>query len=244
MNRFTLCAALLGALLSTTALAAPVRFTDYAAFYRSLGGSLFPGPGTALARPCTESPRHCVWVTSMRQALRRHDQPLWTTPGDLGMTPPAGVLDVAFDGEALIVGTQCWPLDTAISLAPPEWHGSAPIDPENLAEVTLWHRGASVCLDIRHISSGYGDRYTRVVLLHAKRLYVMPPLFGTCAAIRSAPHAGFRYPSNTYLGIWQENQPQGLQVDYLRSDGHPHTERYRLHFPEPGNPFVFEVARE
>lgn len=245
MNRFTpVCAALLGALLSATALAAPVRFTDYATFYRSLGGSLFPGPGTALAKPCTESPRHCVWVTSMRQAVRRFDQPLWTTPGDLDMTPPPGVPDVAFDGEALVVGTQRWPLRDAVNLAPPPWQGNAPVDPENLAEITLWHRGTSMCLDIRHVSSGYGDRYTTVVLLHEKRLYVLPPLFGTCAAIRSAPHAGFRYPSNTYLGVWQENQPEGLQVDYLTSDGDTRIERHRLYFPEQGNPFVFEVVRE
>ncbi|WP_411851937.1 hypothetical protein ACLB90_05275 [Stenotrophomonas sp. LGBM10] len=238
------CAAFLAILLSATAPAAPAQFTDYTAFYRSLGDTLFQGPGTALARPCTESPRHCVWVTSMRQALRRYDQPLWTTPGDLDMAPPAGVPDVAFDGEALVVGTQRWPLHDAVNLAPPPWKGNAPVDPENLAEITLWHRGASKCLDIRHVSSGYGDRYTTVVLLHADRLYVLPPLFGTCAAIRSAPHAGFRYPSNAYLGVSQENQPDGLQVDYLLSDGKTRLERYRLRFPEPGYPFVFDAVRE
>ena len=91
--------ALLSLLLSTTTQAAPASFTNYGDFYRSLGGSLFQGPGTDMAMPCTESPRNCVWVTSMGQALRRFDQTLWSGPGDLAMTAPAGVPEVAFDGE-------------------------------------------------------------------------------------------------------------------------------------------------
>jgi len=237
-------AGLLGICLATTTHAAPASFTGYGDFYRSLGSILFPGSGTDMAMPCTDAPRNCVWVTSMGQALRRLDQTLWSGPGDLAMTPPAGVPDVAFDGEALVVGTQRWPLSDAINLAPAPWHDNAPIAAENVAVMTLWHRGSSVCLDIRQVSSGTGDRYTKVVLLHEKRLYVLPPLFGTCAAIREAPHHGFSYPSNTYLGAGMESDPEGLQVDYLLSDGITRVERYRLRFPDHDNPFVFEAMRE
>ena len=236
--------ALLSLLLSATTQAAPASFTNYGDFYRSLGGSLFQGLGTDMAMPCTASPRTCVWVTSMGQALRRFDQTLWSGPGDLAMTAPAGVPEVAFDGEALVVGTQRWPLSRAINLAPAPWNGNAPIAPENVAVMTLWHRGSSVCLDIRQVSSGKGDRYTKVVLLHEKQLYVLPPLFGTCAAVREAPHQGFSYPSNRYLGARMETDPEGLQVDYLLSDGMTRIARYRLRFPDHDNPFVFEAVRE
>lgn len=237
-------AVLLSALLSGAATAAPAPFTDYGDFYRSLGGTLFQGPGTALAMPCAEAPRHCIWVTSMRQALRRHDAPLWTTPGDLPMAPPNGTPDIAFDGQALIVGTQRWPLSQINRLAPPLWQRDTFIDPENVATITAWQHGTSVCLDIRYASSGYADRYTGVLLLHEKRLYVLPPLFGTCAGVRKAARNGFSYPSNRYIGAEQENNPDGLQVEYLLSDGTTRIARYRLHFPEKGNPFVFDASIE
>lgn len=62
-------AVLLSVCLPAAAQAGPVFFTSYGDFYRSLGGALFPESGTSLAMPCTESPRHCLWATSMHQAL-------------------------------------------------------------------------------------------------------------------------------------------------------------------------------
>ena len=235
-------AGLLGVCLSAAAHAAPAFFTDYGDFYRSLGGTLFPGAGTSLAMPCTESPRHCIWVTSMRQALRRYDQSLWTTPGGLAMTPANGGLDVAFDGQALVVGARRWPLSRAVRLAPPEWHSNTTIDPENLKAVTAWRRGTSVCLDMHFSSSGTGVRYTAVLLLHGERLYSLPPLFATCAAVREAPHHRFSYPDNTYLGPEQENNPTGLQVDYVLSDGKTRIARYVLRFADQGDPYTFEAV--
>lgn len=233
---------LVSVVLSAAAHAAPVPFTDYAEFYRSLGGNLFPDAGTPLALPCAESPRHCIWVTSMRQALRRYDQPLWTTPGDLAMSPPKGTPDVAFDGEAVMVGARRWPLGSAVSLGPERPANGAHIHPESVADVTAWQRGSSVCLDVRHAGSGASVRYTTVLLLHADRLYILPPLFGSCAAVREAPRGGFSYPSNTYLGPEQENHPTGLQVDYLLSDGSTRIARYLLRFSDPGDPYSFEAS--
>ncbi|MEN5100701.1 hypothetical protein [Stenotrophomonas sp. TWI809] len=236
-------AVLLSVCLPAAAQAEPVSFTNVGDFYRSLGGALFPESGTSLAMPCTESPRHCIWVTSMHQALRRYDPPLWTTPGDLPMTPPKGVLDVAFDGQTLMVGTRRWPLSRAVNLTSPQWRSETPIDPENLTAVTAWQRGTSVCLDMRYSSSGTAVRYTAVLLLHGERLYTLPPLFATCAAIREAPHDGFSYPSNTYLGAEQEHPRPGLQVDYVLSDGKTRIARYVLHFADQGNPYRFEATR-
>jgi len=241
----TLHIALAGVLslsLSAAAHAAPVSFTDYAEFYRSLGGNLFLDAGIPLALPCTESPRHCIWVTSMRQALRRYDQPLWTTPGDLGMSPPKGTPDVAFDGEAVMVGARRWSLGSAVNLGPERRASGAHIHPESVADVTAWQRGSSVCLDVRHAGSGASVRYTTVLLLHSDRLYLLPPLFGTCAAVREAPRGGFSYPSTTYLGAEQEHHPTGLQVDYLLSDGSTRIARYLLRFPDPGYPYSFEAS--
>ncbi len=150
--------------------------------------------------PCAEAPRNCIWVTSMGQAIRRYDQTQWTTPDGLAMKLPKGILDVAFDGQTLIVGKRHWPLSGVTNLAPPEWNGGAPIDPENLEDVTVWRHGTSVCLDMQYVSSGKGDRYTEVLLLHRQRLHALPPLFGTCAAIREAPQNQFSYPNNTYQG--------------------------------------------
>jgi len=235
---------LLGLCLPVAAHAAPVQFTDYRDFYQSLGGNLFVGAGAELAMPCAESPRHCLWVTSMSQAVRRYDQPQWSTPDGLPMTPPKGVPDVAFDGEALIVGKQRWPLRDVTSLAPPEWKAGSPIDPENLQDVRVWRHGTSLCLDIRYTSSGKGDRYTEVLLLHREHLYTLPPLFSSCTAIREAPQNQFSYPSNTYLGAEQENNPTGLQVDYLLPDGKTRVARYLLRFPNQGDPFLFEAVRQ
>lgn len=234
---------LLGLLLPAAAHAAPASFTNYGDFYRSLGGALFQDSGTTLAMPCTESPRHCIWVTSMRQALRRYDQPLWTTPGDLTMVPPNGSPDVAFDGQALVVGARRWPLSRAVSLAPPEWRSDTAIDPENLTTVTAWQRGTSVCLDMHYSSSGTSVRYTVVLLLHRDRLYTLPRLFATCAAVQIAPHNGFSYPNNTYLGAEQETYPAGLQVDYVLSDGKTRIARYVLRFSEQSNPCSFAATR-
>ncbi|MEN5264469.1 hypothetical protein [Stenotrophomonas sp. TWI587] len=238
-------AVLLSVCLPAAAHAAPVMFTDYSDFYRSLGGALFPESGTSLAMPCTESPRQCLWATSMHQALRRYDQPLWTTPGDLPMTPPKGGLDVAFDGQALMVGARRWPMSRAVSLASPQWPSASEttIDPESLAAVTAWQRGTSVCLDMHYSSSGTAVRYTAVLLLHGERLYTLPPLFASCAGVREAPHGGFSYPSATYLGAEQENHPTGLQVDYVLSDGKTRVARYLLRFADQGDPYRFEATR-
>jgi hypothetical protein len=236
--------ALLSVLLSGTPRAAPVQFTDYGDFYRSLGGNLFQGPGTKLGMPCTESPRHCLWSTSMIRALQRHEDALWTVPGSLAETPADGIPDVVFDGKALSVGARRWPLSSAIDLAPREWRTGTSIRPENLEDVTAWQHGTSVCLDMRYVSSGKGDRYTTVLLLHGERLYILPPLFGTCAAIREASEHRFSYPSNSYVGPGLEDSPLGLQVDYLLPDGRTRIARYLLRFPDREDPFAFEVIGE
>lgn len=235
---------LLSVLPSGTTGAGPVQFTGYDDFYRSLGGNLFLGPGTELGMPCTESPRHCLWATSTIQAMRRHADAQWTVPGSLALEPTDGLPDVVFDGQTMSVGARRWPLRSAVDLAPPAWRTGASIRPENLADVTAWQHGTSVCLDMRYVSSGKGDRYTKVLLLHGERLYILPPLFGTCAAIRTAPHHRFSYPSNTYLGSGMEDSPRGLQVDYLLPDGRTRIARYLLRFPDPDNPFAFEVVGE
>jgi len=236
--------ALLTGLLSGTTHAAPAQFTDYGDFYRSLGGNLFQGPGTALGMPCTESPRHCLWSASMMRALQRHEDALWTVPGSLAETPADGIPDVVFDGKALSVGARGWPLSGAVDLAPREWRTGSSIRPENLEDVTAWHHGTSVCLDMRYVSSGKGDRYTTVLLLHGERLYILPPLFGTCAAIREASQHRFSYPSNTYVEPELDDSPRGLQVDYLLPDGRTRIARYLLRFPDRDNPFAFEVIGE
>ncbi len=236
-------AAWLLACLPLLAQAAPVQFTDYRDFYQSLGGNLFMGPGAELAMPCAESPRHCIWVTSMRQALRRYDQSLWTLPGGLAMKPPKGVPDIAFDGHALAVGKQRWPLRSVTNLAPPEWRGGEPIDPENLSQVTAWRQGSSVCLEMRYKGNGKSGRYAEVLVLHRQRLYALPGLFASCAAIRKVPQNQFSYPDNAYLGTALEDNPTGLRMDYLLSDGKTRVARYLLRFPNPGNPYVFESER-
>jgi hypothetical protein len=236
-------AVLLSLCLPAATHAEPVFFTSYGDFYRSLGSGLFPDRGTSLAMPCTESPRHCIWVTSMHQALRRYDQPLWTMPGDLPMTPPNGGHDVAFDGQALMVGTRRWPLSGAVGLPSSESRSDTMIDPENLTAVTAWQRGTSVCLDLRYSSSATAVRYTTVLLLHGDQLYTLPPLFATCAAVREAPHGGFSYPRNIYLGAEQERHPTGLQVDYVLSDGKTRVARYVLRFADPADPYRFKATR-
>ena len=54
--------------LPFAALAEPVRFDGYEAFYRSLGGNLFEGAGSALSLACTEA-QQCLWVNAMAAAV-------------------------------------------------------------------------------------------------------------------------------------------------------------------------------
>ncbi|MEN5394791.1 hypothetical protein [Stenotrophomonas sp.] len=236
-------AALLAVLLSAGTQAAPAHFTSYNDFYRSLGDPLFEGKGTALDKPCTDAPRACLWTTSMTQALRRYEATDWIVPGTLQMNPADGAPDIAFDGQTLMVGARRWPLRSAVALAPPDWPSRTPIDPENLANVTAWQQGTSVCLDMHYVSSGKGGRYTLVMLLHGEHLYTLPPLFGSCVAIQKAAGDGFSYPSTTYLGPGMETNPSGLQVDYLLSDGTTRVARYLLRFPDQSDPFTFEASR-
>lgn len=237
-------AVVLGACLPLLAQAAPVQFTDYRAFYQSLGGNLFAGPGTELAMPCSESPRHCLWVNAMRPAFERYDQSLWTVPDGLTLKPVKGTPDIAFDGEALAIGKQRWPLHDVTNLASSAWRVGDSIDPENLAQVRAWRQGTSACLEMQYVSSGRGDRYTQVLLLHRQRLYALPQLFASCAAIREAPQNQFSYPDNSYLGPELENNPSGLQMDYLLPDGKTRVARYLLRFPKQEDPFVFEPERQ
>jgi len=82
-----------------------------------------------------------------------------------------------------------------------------------------------------------------VLLLQGSRLYTLPPLFATCAAVREAPHDGFSHPSNTYLGADHEHRRTGLQVDAVLSDGKTRISRYLLRFADQGNPYRFEATR-
>lgn len=225
-------------------LALPVlaQFNDYRSFYLSLGGNLFEGAGQDLAMPCAESPRRCLWVNALRPAVERYEQTDWSAPDGLPLVPAKGEPEIAFDGEMLAIGQRRWALRDAIDRAPATWRGREPIDPENLERVTYWKNGLSVCLELHYVSSGKGDRYIGVMLIHHRNLYVLPPLFASCSAIREAPHNRFRYPSNRYTGEEQENHPEGLQMDYLLPDGKPAGERYRLRFPDPDNPFVFDLV--
>lgn len=235
---------LLGASLSVGADAVPVTFTDYRAFYRSLGDNLFAGTGAELAMPCSESPRHCLWVNAMRPAFKRYDQSLWTAPEGLPLDPVKGTPEIFFDGDALAIGKQRWPLRDVINLAPPPWSVGDSIDPENLALVRAWREGTSACLEMQYVSSGRGNRYAQVLLVHGQHLYALPRLFASCTAIRKAPQNQFSYPNNSYLGPEQENNPVGLQMDYLLSDGKTPIARYLLHFTNQGVPFVFEPERQ
>lgn len=235
---------LLGAGLSVVAQAAAVTFTDYRAFYQSLGANLFAGPGTELAMPCTDSPRHCLWVNATRPAYERYDLALWTVPGELPLKPIKGTPEIVFDGEALSIGKQRWLLRDVINLAPPAWRVGDSIDPENLALVRVWRQGTAACLEMQYVSSGRGDRYTLVLLVHGQHLYALPRLFASCAAIRKAPQNQFSYPDNSYRGSEQENNPVGLQMDYWLPDGKTLVARYLLHFPNQGDPFVFEAERQ
>ena len=233
---------LFGASLPLLVQAAPVRFTDYRAFYQSLGDNLFTGPGTELAMPCSESPRHCLWVNAMRPAFERFDQ-LWSAPDGLDLDPPKGTPEMIFDGEALTIGKQRWPLRDAINFASSQWSVGDPIRPENLATATVWRQGTATCVEMQYVSSGHGDRYTQVLLVQGQHLYGLPPLFASCSAIRKTPRHPFSYPENAYLGAEQENNPTGLTVDYRVPGEKKPVAQYLLHFPNQGDPFVFEVQR-
>ncbi|MBO3274701.1 hypothetical protein [Pseudomonas schmalbachii] len=220
---------------------AQAQFSDYRTFYRSLGDNLFDGSGQELAMPCTASPRKCIWVNAMRAAVVGQEQEEWVVPDGLSMAPEKNDPDMAFDGEALVVDKRRWSLRDAIDRAPETWRGRDPIDPESLERVTYWQNGSSICLELQYVSSGKGDRYTGVLLLHHRSLYVLPPLFASCSAVRKTPRNQFIYPRNRYTGPAQENHPEGLEVDYVRFDGKSTGERYRLSFPDPDDPFVFDL---
>lgn len=236
--------ALFGAALCIEAQAHAPLYTGYPAFYRSLGGNLFTGPGAELSLPCTESPRQCVWVNAMRPALARFNAELWTVPGDLPSEPKPGTPDISFDGKDLVAGKQRWKLRNAINLAPPAWGGTDPIDPENLQGITVWRNGASMCLELTHNSSGRGTRYTGVLVAHGGKLYALPPLFASCSAILQAPGKSFSFPRNSYLDDCTDNNAKGLQVDYLLPDGKTRVARYLLQYPHPEDPYVFSATRQ
>ena len=245
MSKVTRCLSLfLVASLPLLAQAAPVQFTDYRAFYQSLGDNLFAGPGSELAMPCSESPRHCLWANAMRPAFERFEDAQWSAPDGLKLDPPKGTPVIVLDGDALTVGKQRWPLREAVNFASPQWPVDDPIDPENVASATTWRQGASTCLELHYVSSGYGSRYPQVLLVHGQHLYALPRLFSSCSAIRKAPGNQFSYPENTYLGAELENNPTGLQVNYRVPNAKNPVAQYLLHFPNQGDPFVFEAQRQ
>ncbi len=254
------------------AASAPRHFTSYQAFYESLGGNplggnplggvplggnLFAGDGTALAQACTDTPRRCLWVNAMSVAVRRFEATGWIAPGELEMDPPKGTPGIGFDGTSLSIGERRWRLGQGTDLAagsadapaagtqgkagaPPR--GIAAVDPENLAQVTVWQRAGWACVELHFNTSGRGGRYPQVLVAQGARLYALPRLFSACAAVRQAPGQRFSYPVNRYLGTGGEAEPGGLQVDYLLSDGKTRVARYTLRYPQPENVFVFEVV--
>ena len=144
---------------STPAMsAAATPFTDYQAFYESLGGNLFPGDGVPLAQACTDAPRRCLWVNAMTVAVRRYSATQWIAPGELDMDPPKGTPGIGFDGQSLSIGERRWRLAQGTDLAAsgPGRAASATeldkgaaakasqpaiaaIDPENIAPVSYTH---------------------------------------------------------------------------------------------------------
>lgn len=255
----------LGAVLSMGALQlaqaetppAPLRFTDYQAFYESLGGNLFPGYGVTLARACTDTPRRCLWVNAMSVAVRRYEAPDWIAPGELEMDSPTGAPGIGFDGQSLSIGERRWRLAQGRDLAVEEGtasgagsgntasspsRGIAAVDPENLAQVAVWRRAGWACVELHFNSSGRGGRYPLVLVAQGAQLYALPRLFSACAAVRQAAGQRFSYPVNAYLGAGGEAEPAGLLVDYLLSDGKTRVARYQLRYPQLENPFVFDVV--
>lgn len=247
--------------------AATAPYTDYQAFYESLGGNLFPGNGAPLARACTDTPRRCLWVNAMRVAVRRYAATQWIAPGELDMDPPKGTPGIGFDGQSLSIGERRWRLaqGTDLAVVGPHRVAAAPdagkaaaaaqagapqatrqaiaaIDPENLAQVAVWRRAGGACVEMHFNSSGRGGRSAQVLVAQGDRLYALPRLFSACAAVREAPGQGFSYPVNTYLGAGGEAEPDGLQVDYLLSDGKTRVGRYRLRYLQPDNVYLFEVV--
>ncbi|MBB1627339.1 hypothetical protein A9974_19085 [Achromobacter sp. UMC71] len=236
---------------------APHRFTGYRPFYESLGGNLFAGDGTALAQACTDTPRRCLWVNAMSVAVRRFEATGWIAPGELEMDPPKGTPGIGFDGTSLSIGERRWRLGQGTDLAAgsavtpaaatqgkadAQPRGIAAVDPENLAQVTVWRRAGWACVELHFNTSGRGGRYPQVLVAQGARLYALPRLFSACAAVRDAQGQRFSYPANMYLGTGGEAEPSGLQVDYLLSDGKTREARYTLRYPQPENVFVFEVV--
>lgn len=230
-----LCAA-----LPFAAQAQATRFDGYEAFYRSLGDNTFEGPGSPLHLACTEA-QQCLWVNAMAAAVKRYDSELWSIPGELPDAAPAGMPEIAFDGQRLDIGERHWLLGEAVELAPAQWRVGASMDPEGLYGITAWRRGEAYCLELPAEGNGRADRYTQVLLVHDRALYNLPPLFASCAAVREAPQGGFLYPDNVYLEETVENEPIGLRVDYLQPGSKTPAEHHRLQFPDPQNPFVFEA---
>ncbi len=226
--------------LPFAALAEPVRFDGYEAFYRSLGGNLFEGAGSALSLACTEA-QQCLWVNAMAAAVKRYDSEQWSAPGTLEGEPPAGMPEIAFDGQRLDIGKRHWSLAAVTDLAPTDWQAGASIDPEGLYSLTAWRNGESFCLELPAKGSGRADRYTQVLLVQGQTLYNLPPLFASCAAVREAPQGSVLYPSNAYLEETVDNEPAGLRVDYLQPGSKTPAEQHRLRFPDPRNPFIFEI---
>lgn len=174
--------------LPFSAPAEPLRFEGYEAFYRSLGGNLFEGAGSELSLACTEA-QQCLWVNAMAAAVKRYDSEQWSAPGALEGEPPAGMPEIAFDGQRLDIGERHWSLAAVTDLAPADWQAGASIDPEGLHGITAWRKGESFCLELPAKGSGRADRYTQVLLVQGQTLYNLPPLFASCAAVREAPKA-------------------------------------------------------
>lgn len=233
---------------------APRQFTDYQTFYESLGGNLFSGDGATLAQACTDTPRRCLWVNAMSVAVRRFEAPNWIAPGELEMDPPKGAPGIGFDGQSLSIGERRWRLAQGTDLAAAgtmaadpagastQPRGIAAVHPENLAQVAVWRRSGWACVELHFNTSGRGGRYPQVLVAQGAHLYALPRLFSACAAVRKEPGQRFSYPANSYLGAGGEAEPAGLQMDYLLPDGKTRVARHRLRYPQPENPFVFEVA--
>ena len=164
------------ALVLCTALpfaqAQATRFDGYEAFYRSLGDNTFEGPGSPLHLACTEA-QQCLWVNAMAAAVKRYDSELWSVPGELPDATPAGMPEIAFDGQRLDIGERHWLLGEAVELAPAQWRVGASMDPEELYGITAWRRGEAYCLEL---PAGQRPRRPlhQVLLVHDRALYDLP----------------------------------------------------------------------
>lgn len=231
----------LGALLGLAAgplLAAP--YEGYDEFYAGLGRNLFPGEGLELQQACTDEPRHCLWTNALGVAAERYPDALWSAPGELGSEAPAGWPALVFDGSSLAVAGRTLSLADAVNLAPADWGGTSPQDPESLASVTAWQQGTDLCLELHYNGSGRMARYSGVLVVRGGSLHVLPPLFAACGAVREGGNGVFFYPDTRYLK-GPGDLPPGVQMDYRRSDGAASAETYRLRFSEPDNPYRFVI---